>query len=235
MRGDQASAGVPIADTAADFVLIGLLAAALAASTGMWLAGHLAALLFLGRWPSLSLADGLEAALSLPAHLRDPRQAWPASARPGLPAGILPYATAGPLALAALGTGTAWTIRRAAARRRSRGFASRADLDASLSVKAVTARGQAVRPSLAGTKTAVEDVGIRLGRAMPSGLPLACSAEDSVEMLAAPRQGKTSDFIIPWLHTWPGPSFTTSIRPDVQLRRSRAGPGGRWRLWRPQG
>ena len=44
----------------------------------MWLTGQLAALLFLGRWPSLSLADGLEAALRLPAHLGDPRQAWPA-------------------------------------------------------------------------------------------------------------------------------------------------------------
>jgi type IV secretory pathway TraG/TraD family ATPase VirD4 len=217
MRGDVTSARAGIADTAVDAVLIGLLAAALAASIGMWLTGQLAAMLFLDRWPSLSLADGLEAALHLPAHLGDPRQAWPASARAGLPAGMLPYAVAGPLALATLGSGAAWTVRRGAARRRVRGFASRADLNASLSVKAVTARGQAVRPSLAGVKTTVEDVGIRLGRAAPSGLPLACSAEDSVEILAAPRQGKTSDFIIPWLHTWPGPSFTTSIRPDVLL------------------
>ena len=36
-------------------------------------------------------------------------------------------------------------------------------------------------------------------------------------MLSAPRQGKTSQVIIPWLHTWPGPALATSIRPDVLL------------------
>jgi type IV secretion system protein VirD4 len=217
MRGDQVTARAGIADTADDVILICLLVVALAASVGMWLAGQLAALLFLGRWPSLSFGDGLEAALRLPAHLADPRQAWPAPVRHDLPGGSLPFAVAGPLALAALGTGAAWAVRRAAAGRRRRGFASRADLGASLAVKAVIARGKTVRPSLAAAKITVEDVGIRLGRAVPSGLPLACSAEDSVEILAAPRQGKTSDFIIPWLHTWPGPAFATSIRPDVLL------------------
>jgi type IV secretion system protein VirD4 len=216
MRGDQASVRSGIADTAADAVLLGLLAAAVAVSSATWLAGQLAGLIFLGRWPSLSLADGLEAAAHLPAHLSDPRQAWPASARHELPGGILPFALSGLLALAVLSVAAAWTVRRAMARHRRRGFASRADLNASLAVKAVTARGKTVRPSLAG-KIVVEDVGIRLGRAVPSGLPLACSAEDSVEILAAPRQGKTSDFIIPWLHTWPGPAFATSIRPDVLL------------------
>ena len=131
MRGDQTSARPGIADTAADAVLLGLLAAAIAASAGMWLTGQLAALLFLGRWPSLSLADGLEAALRLPAHLGDPRQAWPVPARRELPGGILPFAVGGPLALAALSLGAAWAVRRFAARRRRRGFASRADLNAS--------------------------------------------------------------------------------------------------------
>ena len=105
MRGDQTSARRGITDTAADAVLIGLLVAVVAASAAMWLAGQLSALLFLGRWPSLSLADGLEAALRLPAHLGDPRQAWPASARHELPGGLLPFAVGGPLALAALEPG----------------------------------------------------------------------------------------------------------------------------------
>jgi type IV secretory pathway TraG/TraD family ATPase VirD4 len=46
---------------------------------------------------------------------------------------------------------------------------------------------------------------------------LAVSAEDSVLTLAAPRQGKTSQVVIPWLHTWPGAALVTSIRPDVLL------------------
>jgi type IV secretory pathway TraG/TraD family ATPase VirD4 len=63
----------------------------------------------------------------------------------------------------------------------------------------------------------VTDVGVRIGRAIPSGIRLACSCEDSVVLLAAPRQGKTSSVIIPWLHTWPGAAVCTSIRPDVLL------------------
>jgi len=217
MRRDQTSAWAGITDTAADAVLLAVIGLAVSVSAAMWLAGELSALLFLGRWPALSPAAGLQAALRLPGHLGDPRQAWAASDRRQLPAGILPFAVAGPLALAAVCLAVASAARHVTAGRRTRGFASRADLRASLAVRAVTGRGKTVRPSLAGRKITVEDVGIRLGRAVPSGVPLACSAEDSVEILAAPRQGKTSDFIIPWLHTWPGPAFATSIRPDVLL------------------
>ena len=217
MRGDQASARIGIADTASDAILIGLLITAAAVSLGTWLTGQLAALLFLGRWPSLNLADGLEAALRLPWHLSDPRQAWPVIARAALPGGVVPFAAGGLLSLAALGSGAAFLVRWGAGRQRRRGFASRADLNASLAERAIITRGKVVRPSLAGAEIAVEDVGIRLGRAMPSGLRLACSGEDSVLVLSAPRQGKTSDFIIPWLHTWPGAALATSIRPDVLL------------------
>jgi type IV secretory pathway TraG/TraD family ATPase VirD4 len=72
----------------------------------------------------------------------------------------------------------------------------------------------------------VTDVGVRIGRAVPSGIRLACSCEDSVYGIAAPRQGKSSEIIIPWLHDWPGSALVTSIRPDVLMntaipRRSR--------------
>jgi type IV secretory pathway TraG/TraD family ATPase VirD4 len=81
----------------------------------------------------------------------------------------------------------------------------------------VTGRGPVIRPSLASHKITLTDVGVPLGRALPGGMPLAVSAEDSVAVLAAPRQGKTSQVIIPWLHTWPGPALVTTIRPDVLL------------------
>jgi type IV secretion system protein VirD4 len=75
-------------------------------------------------------------------------------------------------------------------------------------------------------RIAVTEVGVRIGRAVPSGIRLACSCEDSVYGIAAPRQGKSSEIIIPWLHDWPGPALVTSIRPDVLMntaipRRSR--------------
>ena len=66
-------------------------------------------------------------------------------------------------------------------------------------------------------KVKVTDVGVRMGRAVPSGIRLACSCEDSVYGIAAPRQGKSSEIIIPWLHDWPGPALVTSIRPDVLM------------------
>jgi type IV secretion system protein VirD4 len=112
--------------------------------------------------------------------------------------------------------------------RPQRGYASRAAITGALSERSVIARGPVVRPSLAGRKIAAADAGVRIGRAVPSGMPLACSAEDSVLVLAAPRQGKTSSVVIPWLHSWPGPAICTSIRPDVLLAtaipRSRRGP-----------
>lgn len=39
--------------------------------------------------------------------------------------------------------------------------------------------------------------------------------ENSVLMLAAPRQGKTSQVIIPWIRAWHGPMLVTSVRGDV--------------------
>jgi type IV secretion system protein VirD4 len=228
VRANETTARIGLADTATDAVLIAVLLTGAALGLGMWLTGQLAALLFLGRWPSLSPADGLAAALRLPWHLASPRQAWPVTCQASLPGGVIPFAVAGPLSLTGLGTGAFFGIRAARGRKRERGLASRRDLQAALAEKAVIARGPVIRPSLAGTQVTVEDVGIRLGRAIPSRIPLACSGEDSVLVLSAPRQGKTSDFIIPWLHTWPGPALATSIRPDVLLAtalpRSRRGP-----------
>ena len=225
MRGDQASARLGIADTASDAILIGLLVTAVTAGLGTWLAGQLAALLFTGRWPPVSFATGLDAAFRLPGHLANPRLAWPVAVQRDLP-GPAGFAVGALLSLAVIATVAFVLVRRLAGSRPRRGFASRADLRAALTVPAVLARGSVVRPSLAGTKYPVEEAGVRLGRAIPSRLPLACSAEDSVLLLAAPRQGKTSEFIIPWLHSWPGAALVTSIRPDVLMataipRRSR--------------
>lgn len=36
-------------------------------------------------------------------------------------------------------------------------------------------------------------------------------------MIAAPRQGKSSQVVIPWVHHWPGPALVTSMRMDVLL------------------
>lgn len=128
------------------------------------------------------------------------------------------YRVAGPIwsALAgvcAAAAGWWWILRRTP----DDGLAGRKDLDAHLTHKAVIGRGATVRPSLQGTKIELSDVGADLGRSIPGRVPLAVSAEDSVLVLAAPRQGKTSQVAIPWLRSWPGPALVTSIRPDVLL------------------
>ena len=85
--------------------------------------------------------------------------------------------------------------------RRPDGFATRVELRRALTVKAARRRSPVTLP---------------LGRAVGHlRTQLAVAAEDSVLVLAAPRQGKTSQVIIPWLTDWPGPALVTSIRTDV--------------------
>lgn len=125
-------------------LVVGLIAIA---AIGTWLTGQVAALFFHGDWPSVSVGQALAAAWRLPADLRDPRQAWPASVRGELP-GAAGFLVAGVVALVIV-TGIALVLGRTVQRHRSqRGFASSAEIRSVLSEKAVIARGPAVRPSL---------------------------------------------------------------------------------------
>ena len=215
-RTNHTLARPALLDSAHDYLIATLAAVIALAAAGTWATGQLAGLLFHRTWPPVTPSQGLSAAFALVHHWNDPRQAWPPAARPSLP-GPAGFALAGLLMLAAVATTVWYCARTLAAHRSQRGLASRAQLQANLSPRSVTARGPVIRPSLAGAKLTLTDVGVRLGHAVPSGMPLAISAEDSALVLAAPRQGKTSQVIIPWLHTWPGPALVTSIRPDVLL------------------
>jgi type IV secretion system protein VirD4 len=81
-------------------------------------------------------------------------------------------------------------------------------------------------------RVAVCQVAVDAGRADPhahgTAMPLAVGIENSVLVLAAPRTGKTSQVVIPWVTDWPGPALVTSVRPDVALAtlelRRRRGP-----------
>jgi len=134
-------------DNATDVILLFSLTIVAVVSTGTWLTGQLAALFFRGHWPPVSIAQALTAAWRLPADVRDPRLAWPASVRPQLP-GPVGFLVAGIVAslavmviMLALGS---WAL----SYRPQRGFASRAAIKATLSERAVVKRGTAVRPSL---------------------------------------------------------------------------------------
>jgi hypothetical protein len=145
MRHPQQPGGA--LDNVTDIVLLASLTIVAVVSTGTWLTGQLAALFFYGDWPPVSIGQALTAAWRLPGHVHDPRLAWPASARPQLPGpfGFLVAGIAATLAvmviMLALGS---WALRH----RQQRGFASRAQIKATLSEQAVVKRGPVVRPSL---------------------------------------------------------------------------------------
>jgi type IV secretion system protein VirD4 len=136
-----------VLDNATDIALLASLTIVAIVTTGTWLTGQLAALFFRGDWPPVSVGQALAAAWRLPGHVHDPRLAWPASARPQLP-GPFGFLVAGLVAslavmviMLALGS---WALRH----RQQRGFASRAQVKAALSERAVVKRGPVVRPSL---------------------------------------------------------------------------------------
>lgn len=187
------------------------------AGIGSWLWGALAGWLTHGRVPHLTVSQSASIIVRVPEHLSDPRAAWPEAVRSGLP-GPLPFYGSGLLLLAVL-SGCVWVGCRLYSRfkRRDDGFATRKDLALHLTESAVLRRGTVVRPSLRKSTFGLADVGLPLGCSIPDKARLAVSTEDSVLVIAAPRQGKSSQVVTPWTHRWPGPALVTSMRTDVLL------------------
>lgn len=214
MNGDRTIARPGLLDSPGEYLLVTLLGLAAAVMTGTWLTGQLAGLLFRQSWPPANISQSLSIALRLPGDLSDPRMAWPAQARTSLP-GLPGFGVAALLTTALMATTAVIIGRKILAGRSRRGYASARQIRTRLSEKAVLARADVIRPSLTGQPKTVTDAGVRAGRALESGIPLAISAESSVLLFAAPRIGKTSQVVIPWLRDWPGPALVTSVRPDV--------------------
>ncbi|HEV2347919.1 MAG TPA: type IV secretory system conjugative DNA transfer family protein [Actinocrinis sp.] len=213
-----------VLDGPSDYLIASLIVLAAFITLGTWATGQLAGLITHAAWPHVSIGKALSIAKLIPRHLGDPKQAWPATARAELP-GPVGFSMAAVIVLALFAVTLVAFVRRSGTRRQVRGYASPSQLAATLSQKAALARGTVVRPSLTGIKFAILDVAVSLGRTL-TGTALWSSIENSVLMLAAPRQGKTSMVVIPWLHHWRGAALVTSVRPDVlentaQLRRAR--------------
>ncbi|GAA2046407.1 hypothetical protein GCM10009839_58420 [Catenulispora yoronensis] len=206
----------PLLDEPIDYVIAALIIVGIGGALALYLAGQLAGLLFEFAWPHVTIGQTLQIAKALPKHWGDPKQAWPIAARADLP-GRAGFVTAAILALALLGTVITVLWRQIAHRgtRRVRGFASGSEVQQALSTSAVTKMGATIRPSLEGQRIDVEDVGTVLGRRIPGSAKIALSAEESVLVLAAARQGKTSQVMIPMLHRWKGPAIVTSVRRDI--------------------
>jgi type IV secretion system protein VirD4 len=179
---------------------------------GVWLTGQTAGLLFRGTWPTAKFGDSIVILTQLPHHWSDPRAAWPATSQADLPGPVAFYLTA--VLLLVITASCVTTITRwVSDRRQRRGFASPRQIRHAFGDKQVLTQNTRLRPGL--TKCATTDVAVDLGKALGKRLWLPIA--NSVLLLAAPRQGKTSQVIIPWLRPWPGPALVTSVRRDVVL------------------
>lgn len=194
----------------------------------VWLTGQLAALLFGGHWVDVNLTEVFTAAFSLPTHLDDPAAAWPERVRPRLPdqAGFIVAAV---LALALTGAALigGFKVMRRFGGGGKRGMATSDQLSRKLSPGAALKKAKRLRPGLE-VRATVDHVAVTLGKAIGAGMRLAADIENSVLVFAAPRQGKTSQVVIPWLAHWQGPALATSLRPDIVLNtyafRKQLGP-----------
>jgi type IV secretory pathway TraG/TraD family ATPase VirD4 len=108
--------------------------------------------------------------------------------------------------------------------RRLAGVATRRDITAAASTKALLKRAASLRPSLESPKP--EDVGYLLGAS--KGAKVWASVEDSIMVIGPPRSGKGLHLVIPAILDAPGAVVCTSTRPDnltVTMRaRARIGP-----------
>jgi type IV secretory pathway TraG/TraD family ATPase VirD4 len=222
----------PLINGPGDAALFGAVALGLVVTVGVYLAGQLAGLLFRLAWPRVGLGQTFSVIKALPKHWADPKQAWPTAARPELP-GPVGFAVAAVLSLAVTTLAVVALVKLwrslGSSSARTRGMASRKQLSKSLSRRAAVRKAGIVRPSLAGVRgVAHTEVAVELGRDKISGMPICASVQDSVLAAAPPRQGKSSQIVIPWVHHWPGPAVVTSVRTDVlentALLREARGP-----------
>ncbi len=144
---------------------------------------------------------------------------------------VVYWITAG-LLLAGLVTGGLWAwlrLRRHTHRietdpRRMAGIATRHEVAAAASEKALLRRAGNLRPGLADPKPA--DVGYRLGTSKGTGVW--ASVEDSIMVIGPPRSGKGLHLVIPAILDAPGAVVVTSTRPDnltaTMRARRRIGP-----------
>ncbi|MFE0774146.1 type IV secretory system conjugative DNA transfer family protein [Streptomyces sp. NPDC058861] len=90
----------------------------------------------------------------------------------------------------------------------------RPSLQKGSSVRGLTPwRGSAAKPQV--TDVPVSEVAVFCGTAIPTGVKLYIPFEETVLIVAPPREGKTSQLIMPWILDFPGSVLATSSKTDV--------------------
>jgi type IV secretion system protein VirD4 len=185
-------------------VALGLVAALAAIMALVWATGALAGLIFCGSPATTTAGDAIEIALRLPAHLGDPRRAWPPAVRRDLPGPVGIY-TALAVEVAVIG---AVTLRAAAHLKRLELPSMTRGRDKPPVAKWAQRRDLA--PLIVdGPKPGRITLG-RRGREL-----LAAEEGQSVIVFGPTQSGKTSGLVIPAILEWEGPLVATSVKSDL--------------------
>lgn len=183
-----------------------LLVAVVGLALNAWLAAATAAVLF-GAGPAPALGDAATALAHLPGHLSDPRDAFPASARDGLP-GPVGFYTAGVLALGALVAVGLGVLRLVRATADSRWFTTTAAGEGGDG-----ARWARRRDLQALAVSAPQPGRLTLGRA--HGRLIAAEPRQSAIVIAPTQSMKTTGLAVPAILEWDGPVLATSVKTDL--------------------
>ncbi|WP_234355882.1 type IV secretory system conjugative DNA transfer family protein [Kitasatospora aureofaciens] len=196
---------------------IGLLAALVVLSALVWLAAVLSGLPAHHKPARVGWNEAGAGSAKVFVHFSTPSQAFANGSGVGGPIpfwGVFLSECAGVYFL----TKEAW---RRWQRRRSDGadgLATRQQLEAAMGEAKALSRIPALRSSLAKAKPGsvdVKDVAVFCGTAEPAGIPLWLTIEESLLLVAPPREGKTSQFILPAILSFQGTVLATSSKTDV--------------------
>lgn len=231
------------------------IAAVVAGSFLVWVAAGISGLLNHGELASVSWSQAGQALVRLPADPLNPGDAFPPGAGVGYALIFYPVLLATAFGTAVVGRKvwrrwSAWNFEG------TDGLATRRELEAALGESYALSRLPALRPSLAklakvaGPSTAarsllparlrkedknlsvarpsVKTVAVHIGVSDPTGVPLWVPIEETILLIAPPREGKTSQIIMPGILDFEGTVLATSSKVDILYAtaklRERHGP-----------
>lgn len=214
---------------------IALCAAALAFTFWAWIAALVSGLLEHGGLATVSWGNTAPALSRLLASPLRPQDAFPPGAGVGGPYTFYPAFVASAVATS-WGARIGWRKWNARRHEGLDGLATRVQLEEAMGEAKALSRLGALRPSLSrpqpllrkshlparrGNQAAqtadvpVTEVAVFCGTAIPTGVKLYVPFEETALIVAPPREGKTSQLIMPWILDFPGSVLATSSKTDV--------------------
>ncbi len=200
-----------------DAVWVLPLVATFALNVLLWLSAVLSGVLAHGRPATVGWRSAGRALPTLLTHPVDVPGAWPPSNGVGGPVAFW-SCFAALFAGAVVGS---WKCRQWWKRRGADGaggMASAARLEKAMGERQALARAASLRPTLVAKDpdaVTIRQVAVHVGNADPSGIPLWIAIEESAVLVAPPREGKTSQIILPEILEFPGTVLATSSKTDV--------------------